>query len=93
MTGQSGSGCTMAQIMAACLTLSRQIVYGTLNCDEPDPALLPLNIIQRTTTEGLGLAHSGAKQEVKRVICHAIGLGGYQYSCLALERYNQQSKL
>jgi act minimal PKS ketosynthase (KS/KS alpha) len=48
MTGQSGSGCTVVQIAAACLCLFHKKLYGTVNFEEQDPSMPVLNIVKRT---------------------------------------------
>ena len=83
MTGQSGAGCTVVQIAAACLCLYYKKIYGTVNFDEQDPNLPVLNIVKKTQDAPY----------LQRIVCHALNLGGFQYSCLALEAISNHSKL
>lgn len=83
LCGQSGSGCILLQIAAACLSLQQKEIFGTKNFETPDPQLPAINIIRQ----------SQKAPHLKRVICQAIALGGFHYSCLALEEHSLSSKL
>lgn len=74
MLGQHGAGSSALQVVATCLGLRRAAVPPTINHEEPDPDGAPLRVVTQTED----LAH-------QRVLVHAIGLGGFYYSALALE--------
>eukprot|EP01122_Echinamoeba_exundans_P014015 TRINITY_DN6261_c0_g1_i1.p1 TRINITY_DN6261_c0_g1~~TRINITY_DN6261_c0_g1_i1.p1 ORF type:complete len:450 (-),score=50.19 TRINITY_DN6261_c0_g1_i1:2-1351(-) len=80
--GQSGSGCTLLQIAAACLCLRNKKAYGTLNFEEQDPALPVLNIVKSTHDD----------PTLDKILCHAIGLGGFHFSGLALRALPSNAK-
>jgi 3-oxoacyl-[acyl-carrier-protein] synthase II len=69
MLGQHGAGSSALQAVAACLALRRGSAPPTINCEEPDPACGPLRIVREAETF-----------HPKRVLVHAIGLGGFYYS-------------
>ena len=74
MLGQHGAGSSALQAVAACLSLHRQAAPPTINCDCPDPGCGPIRISTRPEPCAL-----------HRVLIHSIGLGGFYYSCGALE--------
>jgi 3-oxoacyl-[acyl-carrier-protein] synthase II len=81
MLGQHGAGSSALQAVAACLALRRGTVPPTINCDDPDPACGPLRI-------------AGEREEVdlRRVLVHSIGLGGFYYSVAAFEKIEGREK-
>lgn len=75
MLGQHGAGSSALQAVAACLAIRRGAAPPTINYEDPDPACGPLRIV--TTAE---------QREIRRVLMHAIGLGGFYYSAAAFEQ-------
>lgn len=76
MLGQHGAGSSALQAVTACLSLRRGTVPPTINHEELDPACEPLRV--QTKPEELDL---------RRVLVHSIGLGGFYYSAAAFGRY------
>ncbi len=70
MLGQHGAGSSALQVAAACLSIANQIAPPTINYTDPDPACGSLRV-----------ATSAESCDVKRVLVHSIGLGGFYYSC------------
>jgi 3-oxoacyl-[acyl-carrier-protein] synthase II len=75
MLGQHGAGSSALQAVGACLAIRRGAVPPTINHEDPDPACGPLRVV--TSPEPFA---------VRRVLVHAIGLGGFYYSAAAFER-------
>jgi 3-oxoacyl-[acyl-carrier-protein] synthase II len=74
MLGQHGAGSSALQAVAACLAIDSQTAPPTINCEAIDPACGPLRIVRQA--EHLA---------VRRILVHAIGLGGFYYSAAAFE--------
>jgi 3-oxoacyl-[acyl-carrier-protein] synthase II len=74
MLGQHGAGSSALQAAGACLTIRRGVVPPTINHDDPDPACGALRVV--TAAEDAS---------PRRVLVHAIGLGGFYYSAAAFE--------
>jgi len=74
MLGQHGAGSSALQVVAACLSIRRGVAPPTINHTDPDPECGTLRVV----TEA---------EECKptRVLAHAIGLGGFYYSCAAFQ--------
>lgn len=72
--GQHGAGSSALQLAGACLTLKKGIIPPTINHESPDPECGPIRVVTRAE-------HSTPR----RVLVHSIGLGGFYYSCGALE--------
>jgi len=77
MLGQHGAGSSALQMVAACLALKTAMVPPTINCTEPDPLCGPIRVV--TQTESCAL---------RNVLVHAIGFGGFYYSCAAFTQVN-----
>ncbi len=75
MLGQHGAGSSAMQVAAACLSIRRETVPPTINCEDPDPACGPLRIVREPE-----------RSAPRRVLVHSIGLGGFYYSAAAIER-------
>lgn len=73
--GQHGAGSSALQVAAGCLTIARGVVPPTLNCDQLDPACGPLPVVRTPIS-----------RPTSRVLVHSIGLGGFYYSAMALQR-------
>ena len=81
MLGQHGAGSSALQAVAACLAIRRGAVPPTINHDDPDPACGPLRVV------------TGPEQlEIKRVLVHAIGLGGFYNSAAAFEQQPEERR-
>jgi 3-oxoacyl-[acyl-carrier-protein] synthase II len=76
MLGQHGAGSSALQAIAACLSIRRETVPPTINCEDPDPECGALRI-----------SGEPAQQRVDRVLVHSIGLGGFYYSVSAFARF------
>jgi 3-oxoacyl-[acyl-carrier-protein] synthase II len=74
MLGQHGAGSSALQAVSACLAIRRHGIPPTINHEDPDPECGPLAIV----SEAVSYAP-------KRVLVHAIGLGGFYYSAAAFE--------
>lgn len=74
MLGQHGASTTAFQAVAAALSLSTGILPPTINCDNIDPLCGDLRIVREPTRVNL-----------RRILLHAIGYGGFYYSALAME--------
>lgn len=74
MLGQHGAGSSALQAVAACLSIRRGVAPPTINLTDPDPECAGLRVV--TEAE---------KCDPKRVLVHAIGLGGFYYSCAAFQ--------
>lgn len=72
MLGQHGAGSSALQAVAACLSIRRGTVPPTINLEALDPACGSMRVI----TKAVDLWP-------KRVLVHAIGLGGFYYSSAA----------
>jgi 3-oxoacyl-[acyl-carrier-protein] synthase II len=72
MLGQHGAGSSALQAVAACLALRRGSAPPTINCEDLDPACGPLRVLREAETF-----------HPRRVLVHAIGLGGFYYSVAA----------
>lgn len=79
--GQHGAGSSALQVVAACLAIDRGTVPPTINHERLDPACGPLRVVVRPE------ALSGPN-----VLVHAIGLGGFYYSCAALAAANHSTE-
>lgn len=75
MLGQHGAGSSALQAIAACLSIRRETVPPTINCEDQDPACGSLQVVKRA--ESL---------PIERVLVHSIGLGGFYSSAAAFER-------
>jgi 3-oxoacyl-[acyl-carrier-protein] synthase II len=73
MLGQHGAGSSALQAIAACLTIRRGQVPPTINLEDPDPECGPLRLVTTPST-----------LRPRRVLVHAIGLGGFYASAAAL---------
>jgi 3-oxoacyl-[acyl-carrier-protein] synthase II len=73
MLGQHGAGSSALQAVAACLSIAHGVVPPTINHDNTDPACGAIRVV--TKAEACS---------PKNVIVHAIGFGGFYYSCGAL---------
>ncbi|HWN82542.1 MAG TPA: beta-ketoacyl synthase N-terminal-like domain-containing protein, partial [Candidatus Udaeobacter sp.] len=71
--GQHGAGTSALQAIAACLTIRRGQVPPTINHEEADPDCPPLRIVTQA-----------APLRPRRMLLHAIGLGGFYSSAAAL---------
>jgi 3-oxoacyl-[acyl-carrier-protein] synthase II len=78
MLGQHGAGTSALQAIAACLSIRRGRVPPTINHEEVDPDCRALRIV----TEA-------ASFRPRRVLLHAIGLGGFYSSAAALAAVNE----
>jgi 3-oxoacyl-[acyl-carrier-protein] synthase II len=74
MLGQHGAGSSALQAVAACLTILRGMVPPTINHEDPDPACGPLRVVT-----------AADPCRPKRILVHAIGLGGFYASAAAFE--------
>jgi 3-oxoacyl-[acyl-carrier-protein] synthase II len=74
MLGQHGAGSSALQAVAACLSIRRGVAPPTINHTDPDPECAGLRVV--TEAE---------KCDPKRVLVHAIGLGGFYYSVAAFQ--------
>jgi 3-oxoacyl-[acyl-carrier-protein] synthase II len=74
MLGQHGAGSSALQAVTACLAIRRRGIPPTINHDDPDPECGPLPVVIEA------LSHAP-----KRVLVHAIGLGGFYYSAACFE--------
>ena len=72
MLGQHGAGSSALQAVAACLSIRRGVAPPTINHEELDPECGPLRVVTEADP-----------CKPKRVLTHAIGLGGFYYSCAA----------
>lgn len=82
MSGQHGAGCTALQVAAACLCLYHKTLFGTVGFETQDPELPVLNIVTKTHRD----------DNLSRIICQCISLGGFHYSCVALEEVNMDQQ-
>jgi 3-oxoacyl-[acyl-carrier-protein] synthase II len=73
MLGQHGAGSSALQTIAACLTIRRGQVPPTINHEDPDPECGPIQVVTKALT-----------LRPRRVLVHAIGLGGFYASAAAL---------
>jgi len=73
MMGQHGAGSSALQLVAACLSIRRGVAPPTINHDELDPECGPLRVVTQAE-----------QSHPRRVLTHAIGLGGFYYSVAAL---------
>lgn len=74
--GQHGAGSSALQAIAACLSIRRETIPPTVNCEDPDPACGALRIVREPEP-----------RRVERVLVHSIGLGGFYYSVGAFARF------
>lgn len=77
MLGQHGAGSSALQAITACLSIQSGIVPPTINCEAPDPLCGQIHLITKPET-----------RNPKRILAHSIGMGGFYYSCAALEAYH-----
>lgn len=77
MLGQHGAGSSALQAIAACLSIRRETVLPTINCEDQDPECGPLSIVRQPE-----------HRRVERTLVHSIGLGGFYYSVGAFERFD-----
>jgi len=77
MLGQHGAGSSALQAIAACLSIRREMIPPTINCEDPDPACGRLRI-----------SREPEQRRVERVLVHSIGLGGFYYSVGAFGRFD-----
>jgi 3-oxoacyl-[acyl-carrier-protein] synthase II len=73
MLGQHGAGSSALQVVAACLSIAEGVVPPTINHDNPDPVCGAMRVVTRAEA-----------CSPKNVLVHAIGFGGFYYSCGAL---------
>lgn len=76
MLGQHGAGSSALQAIAACLSIRRETIPPTINCEDPDPACGALSI-----------AREPEQRRIESVLVHSIGLGGFYYSVGAFARF------
>jgi 3-oxoacyl-[acyl-carrier-protein] synthase II len=72
--GQHGAGSSALQAVGACLSIRRGVAPPTINHTDPDPEC-----------GGLRVVTEAEKCDPTRVLVHAIGLGGFYYSCAAFQ--------
>lgn len=73
MLGQHGAGSSALQVAAGCMALKTGMIPATINYSNPDPRCGPIRVVTRTQSCPL-----------RNVLVHAIGFGGFYYSCAAL---------
>jgi len=83
ITGETGAGCSILQVSAACLCLRDRVVFGTANFEHQGKRQPLLNIVRETHDD----------QSVSKVLCNVIGVGAFQFSSLALERIAEDEAL
>lgn len=74
MLGQHGASSSVLQAVAACLAIRRRVAPPTINHTDPDSECGLLRVVTEADPCSPG-----------RVLVHAIGLGGFYYSCAAFQ--------
>jgi len=73
MLGQHGAGSSALQVAASCLSIEHGIIPPTINYEQVDPECRALRVVTRAEN-----CHP------QNILVHAIGFGGFYYSCGAL---------
>lgn len=77
MLGQHGAGSSALQMVAACLSIYHQTAPPTINHQETDPACGPIRVVTEAES-----------YDIRNVLVHSIGLGGFYYSCGAFSAFD-----